>query len=801
MSSGGSLLRLFQSEYFDAQLHMHYLFNMDNVGVHDYLVNELYKMADDDIDFYLPQLVQLALLRFQKSSLHRFLLDKASQSMHFALKIHWLLQSIVEDRLPDLAANALAVVNMVETVVVNSTSSGASKPNSGGASPRSKEPPAASLSVGISRSTSDPNLRSISDPSLGNTEVSDAPLSRCKTTSFATPLSAEPENFPSSPTSVDSTLRHMVALSQASSCEEKAQALGWQPHLPNAFSELGEPEASWLCGSLDEENMEKEMRQFMLKRRRCDFFNTQNHLVSMIMKLSNALVAVPEKAERYSCLRNTLSVINRWLSDRRVFMTFNTMDTLSLLGLHIPILKKRKTKEQILRMHIDQCRIFSSATRAPFLLVYETANLDEVYDTANLDEVSSPHAPAEMLAGCVAVDLGLGDAGSPDGLTTNDNGASLLASLHQELAKLEVGGWSALLGKPPQMPEAQRPRPTPCARCPHADAANDVEDIAGNQKKSETDGEEQHAFPDRCALCPSLKRSEQAIQTRTMIWGEPWQDRVERIRKVSPFRHYKSWGMSAVLVKGGDDLRQELLASQVVMTFSYIFQKANLPLWLKETEVLVTSSSSGLIECIHDAVSIDGMKRHYPGRSLADIFKVAFADQLFQAKRNFIESCAAYSLVVWFLQVKDRHNGNLMMDSSGHVIHIDFGFMLSNSPGGNMAFEQSPFKLTQEFLDVMDGECSDEYEYFRTLVIRGFLEARKHMDRIMLPIRMMLNGSKMPCFREGPDWVLQSLRDRFFTNLTEEACIEKVVDLIDSSVNNWRTIQYDNYQRMVNGIL
>jgi len=286
-----------------------------------------------------------------------------------------------------------------------------------------------------------------------------------------------------------------------------------------------------------------------------------------------------------------------------------------------------------------------------------------------------------------------------------------------------------------------------------------------------------------------------------MIWGEPWQDRVERIRKVSPFRHYKSWGMSAVLVKGGDDLRQELLASQVVMTFSYIFQNANLPLWLKETEVLVTSSSSGLIECIHDAVSIDGMKSHYPGRSLADIFKVAFADQLFQAKRNFIESCAAYSLVVWFLQVKDRHNGNLMMDSSGHVIHIDFGFMLSNSPGGNMAFEQSPFKLTQEFLDVMDGECSDEYEYFRTLVIRGFLEARKHMDRIMLPIRMMLNGSKMPCFREGPDWVLQSLRDRFFTNLTEEACIEKVVDLIDSSVNNWRTIQYDNYQRMVNGIL
>ena len=41
-------------------------------------------------------------------------------------------------------------------------------------------------------------------------------------------------------------------------------------------------------------------------------------------------------------------------------------------------------------------------------------------------------------------------------------------------------------------------------------------------------------------------------------------------------------------------------------------------------------------------------------------------------------------------------------------MHIDFGFMLSNSPGGNMGFETSPFKLTQEFLDIMDGEQSEQ---------------------------------------------------------------------------------------------
>ena len=94
--------------------------------------------------------------------------------------------------------------------------------------------------------------------------------------------------------------------------------------------------------------------------------------------------------------------------------------------------------------------------------------------------------------------------------------------------------------------------------------------------------------------------------------------------------------------------------------------------------------------------------------------------QCLEAQRNFVESMAGYSLVSFFMQIKDRHNGNIMLDERGHIIHIDFGFMLSNSPGG-VNFEAAPFKLTRELLEVMDsnseGKASELFDYYKVTII------------------------------------------------------------------------------------
>jgi len=45
---------------------------------------------------------------------------------------------------------------------------------------------------------------------------------------------------------------------------------------------------------------------------------------------------------------------------------------------------------------------------------------------------------------------------------------------------------------------------------------------------------------------------------------EPWEEKVQRIRESSPYGHLSAWRLIPVIVKCGDDLRQELLAYQVL---------------------------------------------------------------------------------------------------------------------------------------------------------------------------------------------------------------------------------------------
>jgi phosphatidylinositol kinase/protein kinase (PI-3 family) len=62
-----------------------------------------------------------------------------------------------------------------------------------------------------------------------------------------------------------------------------------------------------------------------------------------------------------------------------------------------------------------------------------------------------------------------------------------------------------------------------------------------------------------------------------------------------------------------------------------------------------------------------------------------------------------------------------------------------------VGFEQSPFKLTPEFVEIMGGPESELWIEFKSLLLQGLMAARKHMDRIINIVEIMRSSE---CFRK-----------------------------------------------------
>lgn len=62
----------------------------------------------------------------------------------------------------------------------------------------------------------------------------------------------------------------------------------------------------------------------------------------------------------------------------------------------------------------------------------------------------------------------------------------------------------------------------------------------------------------------------------------------KRIRKQSIFGHLKTWKLLRIIVKAGDDLRQEQFAMQLISQIDQIFKRKKLNIWLKPYEILAT---------------------------------------------------------------------------------------------------------------------------------------------------------------------------------------------------------------------
>jgi phosphatidylinositol 4-kinase len=315
-------------------------------------------------------------------------------------------------------------------------------------------------------------------------------------------------------------------------------------------------------------------------------------------------------------------------------------------------------------------------------------------------------------------------------------------------------------------------------------------------KAIETPTLDQHLLEEEDAATPTTPTStEQACET-----FEVWQ---------------------SAIFKVGDDCRQDVLALQLIAAFRNVFNSVGLDVWVFPYRVTATAPGCGVIDVLPNSISRDMLGREAVN-GLYDYFVSKYGGEestrFQEARTNFVKSMASYSVISYLLQFKDRHNGNIMIDDAGHIIHIDFGFCFDIAPGG-VRFERSPFKLTSEMVAVMGGgqhaangssssslhlpgthshdpTSTQAFRWFESLSVKAFLASRPHANKFIQIVTMMLD-SGLPCFK--PD-TIKNFRDRFVLEKSEREAADYMREMVRKSYLSLSTKGYDQFQLMTNGI-
>lgn len=141
------------------------------------------------------------------------------------------------------------------------------------------------------------------------------------------------------------------------------------------------------------------------------------------------------------------------------------------------------------------------------------------------------------------------------------------------------------------------------------------------------------------------------------------------------------------IFKVGDDLRQDMLSLQSIQIMDKIWLKAGLDLRMITFGCIATDPCKGMLEMVGNSETLrqiqsqHGLTGSFKDRPIAEWLQKHNTSELEyrNAVQNFLYSCAGYSVATYVLGICDRHNDNIMLTTSGHLFHIDFGKFLGDS--------------------------------------------------------------------------------------------------------------------------
>ncbi|KAK0144593.1 Phosphatidylinositol 4-phosphate 3-kinase C2 domain-containing subunit beta [Merluccius polli] len=205
-----------------------------------------------------------------------------------------------------------------------------------------------------------------------------------------------------------------------------------------------------------------------------------------------------------------------------------------------------------------------------------------------------------------------------------------------------------------------------------------------------------------------------------------------------------------VIFKSGDDLRQDMLTLQIIRIMNRIWIQEGLDMRMVIFRCFSTGRGRGMVEMIPQAETLrkiqveHGVTGSFKDRPLADWLQKhnPTDDQYEKAVENFIYSCAGCCVATYILGICDRHNDNIMLKTSGHMFHIDFGKFLGHAQMfGNIKRDRAPFVFTSDMAYVINGgdKPSSRFHDFVDLCCEAYNLIRKHAHLFLNLLGLMLS--------------------------------------------------------------
>lgn len=250
-----------------------------------------------------------------------------------------------------------------------------------------------------------------------------------------------------------------------------------------------------------------------------------------------------------------------------------------------------------------------------------------------------------------------------------------------------------------------------------------------------------------------------------------------------------------VMFKVGEDLRQDMLALQMIRIMDRIWLQEGLDLRIVHFKCISTGKDKGMVELVPSSDTLRkiqveyGVTGSFKDKPLAEWLRKynPAEDEYDKASENFIYSCAGCCVATYVLGICDRHNDNIMLRSTGHMFHIDFGKFLGHAQMfGSFKRDRAPFVLTSDMAYVINGgeRPTSRFQLFVDLCCQAYNLIRKHSG-LFLNLLSLMTSSGLPELSGSQD--LKYVFDALQPNNTDAEATIFFTRLIESSLGSVAT--------------